>query len=309
MPGGKKRKKDKRLKWAVEYALAVIVYHLIRLAPFRVAMAAGGFLGTLAYRIDKRHRMVTEDNLRESLREKTPDEIARIARSVYRNLGWSAIEFIWSDRFDRRWVEENIDFPGFDYLLRKVGEGRGALYLTAHCGSWELMAISQAVMGNPFGVVVRPLDNPFLDRAVTRLRTRGGNTLINKNKGMREILRMLNNGKGVGILLDQNVSAKEGVFVDFFGRPACTNKGLALIAMKTKAPVIPAFIRRDKDGRRKIVMGKELPLVETGDKEADILVNTQSYTKAIEDFVREYPDQWFWMHRRWKTRPEGGRNA
>ncbi len=113
----------------------------------------------------------------------------------------------------------------------------------------------------------------------------------------------MSEGGTVGILLDQNVARKEGVFVDFFGRPACTNKGLALIAARTKAPVITAFIRRVDSGLHEIHIGDEIPLIETGDKEADLTANTQAYTKAIEDFIRQYPDQWFWVHRRWKTRP------
>jgi KDO2-lipid IV(A) lauroyltransferase len=152
-------------------------------------------------------------------------------------------------------------------------------------------------------VVVRPLDNPYLDREVSRLREQYGNFLINKTNGMRDILKTLASGNAVGILLDQNVKAKEGVFVDFFGRPACTNKGLALMAGRTKAPVIPAFIHRVGPDRHEILIGDEMPLIETGDKEADIIANTQAYTKAIEDFINDYPDQWFWMHRRWKTKP------
>ena len=169
--------------------------------------------------------------------------------------------------------------------------------------------MAQALKGTPFGIVVRPLDNPYLEKAVSGIRTRYGNFLIDKKNGMREILRTLDRGGLVGILLDQNVSRREGVFVDFFGRPACTNKGLALIARKTGAPVIPAFTRRSGLSRHDIIVGEEVPLVDTGDRDADIAANTQAYTRIIEDFIRDNPDCWFWMHRRWNTRPEAAKPA
>ncbi|HLB25859.1 MAG TPA: lysophospholipid acyltransferase family protein, partial [Nitrospirota bacterium] len=161
---------------------------------------------------------------------------------------------------------------------------------------------AQSILGPPLGIVARPLDNPYLEEFVSRVRTRYGNAVINKTGGMKDVLRTLSSGGTVGILLDQSVKREEGTFVDFFGRPACTNKGLALLAARTKAPVVPVFARRLGPDRHEIVVGDEIPLIETGDRDADISANTQAYTKAIEDFVRRYPDQWFWMHRRWKTK-------
>ncbi len=280
----------------------------IKILPFRIALRFGGGLGIFAYRIDKRHRLITEDNLARSFPEKSPEEIKAIARSVFRNLGYSIIEFIRSARYGQRFGEY-ITIDDYPRYLKALEKGRGLLLLTAHCGSWELLALAQSLKKPPIGVVVRPLDNPYLDSLVSGLRTQFGNSLIGKVKGMREILRWLEQGGGVGILLDQNVKAKEGVFVDFFGRPACTNKGLALMATRTKAPVLPAFIRRVGLDRHEIFIGDEIPLIETGDKDADVAANTQAYTRAIEDFIRKYPDQWFWMHRRWKTRPEAATHA
>jgi len=307
---GSKKKRGKKggfgssVLWLLEYILATSVLAVVRLLPFKLAIRLGGLLGRFFYIIDRRHREITENNLRESFGGKSPEEIKSIARSVYTNLGYSAVEFMRSDRYAGRPVEEHFSFANYDSYLSAHSRGKGVLFLTGHCGSWELLALAQSVIGRPFDVVVRPLDNPYLDKAVSAIRTRFGNTLINKTKGMRDILRALNSGRAVGILLDQNVSRREGVFVDFFGRPACTNIGLALIAAKTGAPVVPAFIRRVGLDRHEIILGDEIPLVNTGDKEADVKTNTQAYTKAIEDFVRAYPDQWFWMHRRWKTRPE-----
>ena len=305
---GKKQKRFQKSRWLAEYIIALSLLAFIKILPFRMALRFGGCLGTLACRMDKRHRLITEDNLSKSFPEKTSGETREIARSVFRNLGYSAVEFFRSSRYGPRF-DEYIEINGYSRYKKAIEKGRGLLLLTGHCGSWELLALAQSVKKPPIGVVVRPLDNPYLDRLVSGLRTQYGNSIIGKVKGMREILRWLEQGGAVGILLDQNVKAKEGVFVDFFGRPACTNKGLALMAARTKAPVLPAFIRRVGLDRHEILVGDEIPLIETGDKEADVVANTQAYTRAIEDFIRKYPDQWFWMHRRWKTTEEISENS
>jgi KDO2-lipid IV(A) lauroyltransferase len=298
-----------RLRWLLEYLLTLLVLGFIRVLPFPVAVRFGGLLGGVAYKIDKRHQAITEENLRNSFNYIPADEVRDIAKSVYRNLGYSVVEFIRSARYGKGDFDSHFRIVNLETYKKAQERKKGVLLLTAHCGSWELLAMAAAILKPPIGVVVRPLDNPYLERAVSAIRTRYGNTLIGKTRGMREILKVLGDGGSVGILLDQNVKSSEGVFVDFFGRPACTNKGLALIASKTGAPVIPAFIRRVDRYSHEIVIGDEVPLSVTGDKEADILANTQAYTKAIEDFIRKYPDQWFWMHRRWKTRPWEGVDA
>jgi Kdo2-lipid IVA lauroyltransferase/acyltransferase len=300
---GKGRKRSKKPLWIAEYLAFSLLAGIIRAIGFKTAMRIGGWLGEQVYRLDKRHRIITENNLADCLKDRSFDELAGIARSVYRNLGYGAIEFLRSDRYGRDPIERHFTVRNYESLERAYSRGKGVVLLTAHCGSWEILALCYSIMGFPFGVVVRPLDNPYLDRAITAVRTMYGNTMINKQKGMRGVLRTLSEGKAVGMLLDQNVTRSEGVFVDFFGRPACTNKGLALIAMKTGVPVVPAFIRRTGLDTHEIEVGDEVPVVDTGDKEADIVANTQAYTAVIEDFVRRYPDQWFWMHNRWKTRP------
>lgn len=300
--GGKKKKAGTGRRLA-EYVLAKGFLTLIKLLPFGLALRFGGLLGSLVYKLDKRHREITLDNLRKSFKDKTEAEIDDIARSVYKNVGYSVIEFVCSSRYGRNF-EKHFRLKNYDAYKKALDKGKGVFLLTGHCGSWELIALAQSIMKPPIGVVVRPLDNPYLDIEVSNLRCQYGNFLINKTNGMRDILKTLASGNAVGILLDQNVKAKEGVFVDFFGRPACTNKGLALMAARTKSPVIPAFLRRIEPDRHEILIGDEIPLIDTGDKEADIIANTQAFTKAIEDFITEYPDQWFWMHRRWKTKPE-----
>ncbi len=181
--------------------------------------------------------------------------------------------------------------------------------MTAHFGNWEWMAATfPLLVGVPCHVVMRPLDNKFLDKLVDSLRTWTGNKTIPKRKAMARMLRLLQNGEIIGVLLDQNVDWHEGVFVNFFGELACTNLGLASLALRTGTPVLPAFNIREKNGRYRVIIEPEISLISTGDKNLDILQNTQVFNQIIEKYIRAYPDQWLWLHRRWKTRPWRAKN-
>lgn len=306
--GGKKRQNKKTL-WLMEYLLALPFLLVVRLLPFSLALRLGGAIGALAYMLDKHHRKVAADNIASCIDGLGPGGAENMARSAFVNLGYTVMEFIHSGRYARVPVEKHFTFVNFEAFERAYAKGRGVLCLTGHCGNWELMAQMHSLRGYPSGVVVRPLDNPYFDRLVTSLRSRYGNKMIRKNGGMKDMLRVLSEGRSVGVLLDQNVERASGVFVDFFGRPACTNKGMALLAAKTRAAVVPMFTHRTSPGKNVIICMDEIPLVDTGDKEADVRANTQNYTSAIEDFIRQHPEQWFWMHRRWKTMPEGAADA
>ncbi|HEX9860897.1 MAG TPA: lysophospholipid acyltransferase family protein [Nitrospirota bacterium] len=303
------RTRNKKPLWFLEYLLVMSAIQIIRLLPFGTAVRIGGVIGGLLYRLDKRHRKIARENIGSCFKGMGAAEVESTARSVFVNLGYTIVEFIHSGRYGKAPLEKYFNIVNYEAFEKANSKGRGVLCLTGHCGNWELMALVHSIKGNPSGVVVRPVDNPYIDRFVTRLRSMYGNTMINKKGGMRDMLRTLREGRSVGVLLDQNVTASEGVFVDFFGRPSCTNKGMALIAARTNAPVIPMFTHRIAPGKNEIIYMDEIPLADTGDKEADMVANTQNYTRAIEDFIRKYPDQWFWMHRRWKSRPEDAVNA
>ncbi|MBW2193548.1 MAG: lysophospholipid acyltransferase family protein, partial [Deltaproteobacteria bacterium] len=181
-------------------------------------------------------------------------------------------------------------------------KGRGVLALTAHFGNWELLSVVGAMSGYPLAVLYRPLDFKPLDRFFVKLRTRFGGKMIPQKRALREVLRSLRKREIMVLLMDQNVDWYEGVFVDFMGRRACTNKGLALIALKSKAPVVPVFlVRQGEQFTAKIL--PEIPLIKTGDKTKDVEENTARYNAAIASFLYQYPEQWFWVHQRWKTRP------
>lgn len=201
---------------------------------------------------------------------------------------------------DRTNVRQWIGYEGLEHYEAAKRRGKGVLFATAHLGNWELSAFAHALMTEPMNVVVRPLDNPLIDRIAEQRRTLSGNRIIGKKDFLRPILRALQNNEAVGILVDQNALAGRGVFADFFGIPACTDPSFARLAAHTGATVIPGFALWNEAQKRYVL--KFYPALEiTGDTVRD----TQTVQSAVESAIREYPDQWLWIHRRWKTRPPG----
>ncbi len=225
---------------------------------------------------------------------------------VYRNLGWLLAEFCLMRRYTSKAVGRFIEYDGLEHYLGARSMGKGVLVLTGHLGAWELSSFYHSLSGYPMGMVIRRLDNPLVDEFVNRVRCLHGNRVIHKDDFARGLLASMRAGETVGILMDTNMTPPQGVFVPFFGLPACTASGLARVALKTDAAVLPGFLVWD-DAKKKYVLrfGSKLELIRTGDAEADALVNTAQFTAVIESAIRQNPDQWLWMHRRWKTRPVG----
>jgi Kdo2-lipid IVA lauroyltransferase/acyltransferase len=199
-----------------------------------------------------------------------------------------------------------IRYEGLENFTEAQARGKGVLVLTGHLGAWELSSFYHSLMGRPMGMVIRRLDNPLVDEFVNRIRCLHGNRVIHKDDFARGLIASMRAGETVGILMDTNMTPPQGVFVPFFGVQACTASGMARVAAKTGAAVVPGFLLwEESEGRYVLHFAEELPVVNTGDSERDALVNTAAFTAAIEGFVRRYPDQWLWMHRRWKTRPPG----
>jgi KDO2-lipid IV(A) lauroyltransferase len=295
----------KSAKHGLEYLVLQFFLKLFCLLPEAWAYRLGDELGHLFFWIDRKHRRVAMENLKIAFgTEKGEQELRAIAKRSYQHLGRSMVELarVMSSPPER--VMGWVKIEGLDYFLDAQKKGCGVLYLTAHLGNWELMALAQALQGYPISVVARPVDNPLLEDLLSRLRTRWGNRVIKKGGALREVLKLLNTGETVGFLLDQNVAADQGVFVNYFGKPACTHKTLALLALKTGAVVLPAFTFREKGNCHRIIVGPPVLLEETGDAERDVVLNTQKFTAMIESYVREHPDQWLWVHRRWKTQPQ-----
>lgn len=277
-------------------------FAVLGMPPLSCGRWLGRILGRIAYLLIRRQRRIAMENLARAYPDAGPAKRRQMARKVFENLGMVLFEMAWSIRLNAAQHHRYFTVEGLDHLRNAHGEGKGVMILTAHFGNWELLSVISAMLDYPLGVVYRPLDFKPLDRFITDYRSRFGGRLIPKKKTFRKVLRFLSQEKLVLLLMDQNVAWREGVFADFFGHPACTNKGMALLAMKTEAPVVPVFLIRQKGGFvcRFLPI---IPLIKTGDKSKDLEANTEQYNRVIESVVREYPEQWFWVHRRWNTKP------
>jgi KDO2-lipid IV(A) lauroyltransferase len=279
---------------------------LVGVLPRSLARAFGISLGVLAYVVHPRLRYVGRRNLDLVFPAKSRKEKKKILRGVYINLGRQLAEFCLFPRYTKENIGRVAVYEGFQNFAEAEAQGKGVVFLTAHLGGWEVASFAHSLYGHPMNIVMRPLDNPYVDAMVDHYRTLHGNHTFSKQDFARGLLTALRQGETVGILMDTNMTPPQGAFVDFFGIPACTATGLARVAVHTEAAVVPAFGVWDKHlGKYRICFEPALKLVSTGDDEADALANTALFTKVIEAYVAKYPDQWLWVHRRWKTRPPG----
>jgi KDO2-lipid IV(A) lauroyltransferase len=236
----------------------------------------------------------------------TPRDREATLRSEYRNLGLLLAEFCKMPDYTVASASRFIRYEGLENYLAARERGKGVLVLTGHLGAWELSSFFHSLMGMPMGMVIRRLDNPLVDAFVNRIRCLHGNRVIHKDDFARGLIASMRAGETVGILMDTNMTPPQGVFVPFFGVLACTASGMARIAAKTEAAVVPGFLLWEESEQKYVLhFGEELPVIRTGDAEQDALANTASFTAAIERYIRQYPEQWLWLHRRWKTRPPG----
>ena len=270
--------------------------------PLFVRKALFTSLFSLFYHLGAKNRLITLHNLRRSFPEKNAKEIVKIAKGVYRHFATVAAEFFDMPGITKENMHQWIEYEGLEHYEEAIAKGKGLLSIVAHFGNWELLPITVPMVAKPMHIVYRPLDNPAIDNMVEYVRTKNGNELIPKGGSGKRVMELLQENQIIGILSDQNVAAYEGIFVDFFGRPACTGAGLAVMAMRSGAPVIAIFPARQKSGKYKAVVKPAIEAVNTGNYEADLKTNTQRFTKIIEEVVREYPEQWFWFHQRWKTK-------
>ncbi len=301
-------KKNKALAYS-EYVLVYSFYAFLNILPQDLSLKIGRFLGLLFYKIDKKHRKHTLNNLKIAFPTKTENELSDIAIKFYKNLGMVFVEIFRLNKYK----ESNIDdFVEYDFdQIKNIYGGQGILLLTAHFGNWELLAKTFGLKGYKGNVLARPLDNPYIEKILYDLRTASGNKVIyNRENAVKNIISALNEKEIVGFLPDENASKRIGVFVDFFGVKACTMPGMANIAAKTKLPVVPAFIVRikGKDGnysKHRLIIEPPLDIKYTGDRKTDTMNILKLFNEKIEDIIKQYPEQWFWIHNRWKTRPDG----
>jgi KDO2-lipid IV(A) lauroyltransferase len=290
----------------LEFVLVWAAVKLLSLPPRSIARRMGAFIGRLALLLTPRLAGVGDLNLRLAFPEKSTVERQQILRQLYRNLGWLLAEFCQMPRYTPETTRSFIRYEGLEHYLAARDEGKGVLILTGHLGAWELSSFYHSLMGYPMSIVIRRLDNPLVDSLVNHIRCLHGNQVLHKDDFARGLLASMRRGETVGILMDTNMTPPQGSFVDFFGQPACTGSGLARIAMKTGARVLPGFLLWQEATQQYVLrFGAPVYVATSGDVEADVLANTALFTKVIEDYIRQYPDQWLWVHRRWKTRPQG----
>lgn len=293
----------------LEYLSAWIGIKLLGILPRRAARFVGEKFVSLVYGMRGPLRQAAMFNLQLAFPDWTDAQRKQTIRGMNRQIGWMIGEFSQFPKYTRERIEQIVVIDGEENFDAAKRRGRGVLFLTGHMSSWELAPFAHARYGHPLHFLVRPIANRKVDALINGYRCVSGNRPIEKNRSARAILKVLREGGTVGILSDHNTSLDEGVFVDFFGIPASTTSGLARIALRTDAAVVPGFLRWDESLQKyRLGFQPAVELARTGDEEADVRENTQRFTRVIENYVRAYPDQWLWVHKRWKTRPPDERS-
>ena len=290
----------------LEYAVVWISVKLFGALPRSWGRALGAWVGMGALSLLGRLRKVGLRNLELAFPEKSDEERAQILRQLFRNLGWLLAEFCQMPGYTAANTQGFLRYDGLEHYLNARAKGKGVLIVTGHLGAWELSSYYHSMMGHPMSMVIRRLDNARVDRLVNHIRCIHGNRVLHKDDFARGLLGAMRQGDTVGILMDTNMTPPQGLFVPFFGHSACTASGLARVARKTGAAVLPGFMLWEEREQKYVLhFGPEIEMITTGDDENDAIENTARFTAVIEAYIRKYPSQWLWVHRRWKTRPEG----
>jgi KDO2-lipid IV(A) lauroyltransferase len=292
------------MRESIEYAAAWLGIKALGLLPRPAARFVGATFAAAAYAFRTPLRRAAMFNLRLAFPEWSDAQRKRAVRRMIQQIGWMAGEFSQFPRYTREKIERIVILDGEENFDAAQRRGKGVLFLTGHMSAWEVAPFAHALYGHPLHFLVRPIANRRVDALINGYRCLSGNRPIEKNRSARAILKVLGDGGTVGILSDHNSSIEEGVFVPFFGVLASTTSGLARIALRTDAAVLPGFLSWD-DALRKYRLRFEpaVELARSEDEEADVIENTARFTQVIEAYVRAHPDQWLWVHKRWKTRP------
>ncbi len=290
----------------LEYLVARSLLAIFGWLPMRLALFAGSTMGRWAYYFSSRLRRTGQRNLELAFPELTQPERRVLLRGCFENLGRLLGVFSQFASANTQTLQSLIECEGLEHIDAARESGRGVILFTGHVGAWELSSFALSLFGYPLSFLVRRIDNPRIEKLIDERRERLGNRTIDKRSAAREMLLILQRGGTLGILVDLNTLDREGIFVDFFGVPASTTFILAKLAVRTEAAVLPVFAPWDRARRRFLLKIEEpLTVARSGDHEDDVRRLTQLFTGVVEKYVRRYPDQWLWIHRRWKTRPPG----
>ncbi len=292
---------------------AYFVYLLLRgfsftvnLLPESLSLWMGRKLGKIVYCFDLEHRRAAFENLHIAFgREKSEREIRSIANKHFQNLGMTAIEFFRLPHMDVGDFQEKVKIEGLEICKKALNNKKGILLLLSHFGNWELMGLMSKFLGTSIAVVARPMKkNKRLNSLVEEIRRGTGLEVIPTEKASRKVMRVLSENRMAGILIDQRAKRSEGVWIDFFGKKAPSTPALAVLAMRTGAPVVPVFMIRNGHRKHRLLIQNPLQLASTGDIKKDVEINTQLMNQTLESMIRQYPDQWFWVHRRWERKKQ-----
>ena len=302
-------KKSKPQIW-LEYGAVRTLLGFLGIMPRNAAVFVSTSVAKLGYHLLKKLRRVANTNLKIAFPDLTEFERRRLTRGTFINLGRVLGEMSQFPRATPKTLDRLVEFrfePEVFAKYEKVkAEGRGVIIVSPHLGNWEMLVYAYSALREPISYLARALDNPLIEDLTVRLRTRFGNRPINKTNSAGPAIRILREGGILGILADVNAHPKEGVFVPFFGVPACTPSGAALLAIRTNAVIIPMCGVWDEQKQHYIaVHGDIIEPIRTGDRHRDIVETTAAFTAEVEKLIRAYPDQWLWIHKRWKTRPPG----
>lgn len=273
---------------------------MISIMPLPMVRGLGLVVGFVFGNIIRRHRTEALVALERSIPELSPRECKRIINTMYHLQGINFTELIWYSKKGPGALRKVVEVENEEYITEALARGKGVLALTAHFGNFELLTMSTAALGHKMTVIVKPIKTPAVDEVMTELRDHEGLTFLDRDHAYRDCLKALRRNEFVGMIIDQNMTRDSGIFVDFFGKPACTSPGLAYMSAQSKAPVLPVFIYKKSDGR--FLLKVQRPIDPPEDRSPESIRDaTQLYTKVIEDAVRKDPVQWIWMHLRWKT--------
>jgi KDO2-lipid IV(A) lauroyltransferase len=277
---------------------------LINLLPESVALWVGRQMGNVAYYLDWEHRNVALQNLRIAFgQEKSEEERRSIAKRNFQHMGMMVVEFFRILGMDTETYKKKVSVEGLEEALELLEKKKGGLLLIGHFGNWELMGIMSKVIQIPILAIAKPIkQNEKLYRFILRIRDKAGLKIISPENAPQKVIRALSKNWLVAFLIDQRAKRSRGVWVDFFGKKAPTMPGLAVIAIRSGAPVVPVFMIRNGFQKHRLVVKKPVELVLTGNREKDVEINMQRFTRVLESMIREYPDQWVWIHRRWERK-------
>ena len=298
-------KRGKVQTW-LEYAVARAIFGGLSAMPASWALTTGQGLGRVAYVAAGDLKRTGHRNLKLAFPEKTEQERQQLLRECFAGLGRQLGLFSKFATSNRESLLDLTRWEGLEQLEAAKAKNKPVILFTGHVGAWELSSFGLSLREQPLSFLVRRIDNPKVEELVDRIRMRFGNQSVDKRGAARPMLNILRTGGTLGLLVDLNTLDEEAIFVDFFGVPASTTFMLAKLALRTDATVLPIFVPWDKDRAKFLVqILPEVSVARTGDEEADVRELTANLTKVLEDYIRRYPDQWLWIHRRWKTRPKG----